>query len=77
MEFSEIIGIIGAALVLVAFFLTNFRNVDEKTKADEICNLLGSLCLIYYAWVGGAWPFFVLNTVWALWSFKILLSKSK
>ena len=77
MDLTQIIGILGAGMVLLAFFLTNKPGYDSsKNKLDEWLNFLGSVLLIYNAWVTGAVPFLILNTVWALWSLRVLLLKT-
>lgn len=74
----QIFGIAGAAMVLTAFFLTNYPGYNnDKTKLDETLNFLGSFMLMGNAYMTGAWPFLVLNIVWASWSLHMLVRKHK
>ena len=77
MDIYYILGIIGAVCVLGAFFISNFNHLSDRTRWDEILNLVGSTLLIIYAWNGSVWPFVVLNVIWAAWSLWILLPFSQ
>lgn len=37
-------------------------------------NFIGSSLLVYYAVVGEAWPFVILNGVWGLYSLKDIIA---
>ncbi len=60
------IGSLGALILLVAFALEQTRVISDKSYVYDGANVVGSLLLGYYAWVGGVWPFVVLEAVWAL-----------
>lgn len=75
MDYAYYFGILGAAMIMAAFFLKNMGNLDDNTLYDESLNLLGATFLIIYAWDLQAWPFFVLNTIVAVWSAKMLVVK--
>jgi hypothetical protein len=75
MDYPYYIGVLGAAMIMVAFFMKNLGNVDQGTLYDESLNLLGATFLIIYAWDLQAWPFFILNTLIAVWSAKVLVEK--
>ena len=76
MDLPYYFGLLGAAMIMTAFFLKNMGNLDDKTLYDESLNLLGASFLIIYAWDLQAWPFFVLNVLVAVWSGKVLLEKT-
>lgn len=64
------IGTSGAGIILV-FFLLNQTNVLKNTsKLYDFGNLVGSLILMYYAYILWSIPFMILNGVWALYSLK-------
>lgn len=75
MDYIYFFGVFGAAMVMTAFFLKNLGNLDKDTFYDEVLNLLGSTFLIIYAWDLAAWPIFILFTIWAVWSGKVLIEK--
>lgn len=75
MDYPYYIGILGAAMMMTAFLLRNLGNLDDETFYDEILNLTGAAFLIIYSWDIQAWPFFVLNAIWAVWSAKVLVEK--
>jgi len=70
-------GIIGVVFILIAFIIGNYNDLDKRTKADEIFNLLGSLLLLAYAIDGGLLPFVILNAIWAGWSVWLLIPKKR
>ncbi len=63
---STIIGITGMFCILSAFVLDEFTKINRETKLNNSINLIGSSMLVYYAFAIKAWPFFVLNSVWAI-----------
>ncbi len=75
MDYPYFIGVLGAAMIMTAFFLRNMGSLEKETLYDESLNLLGATLLIIYAWDLQAWPFFVLNAIIAVWSAKVLLEK--
>ncbi|MBW2973764.1 hypothetical protein KY346_05190 [Candidatus Woesearchaeota archaeon] len=66
----ELSGIIGAAIILFAFFM----NQTEKWKSDSVIydatNFVGAVLLGVYSYALRAWPFLVLNIIWALVSLR-------
>ena len=67
---SLIIGIIGMLLILIAFFMVQRHRWSQDDVIYDLLNLIGSVLLVYYGIIGKAWPFVVLNAVWALYSLK-------
>jgi hypothetical protein len=61
----EILGWIGMALIIGAYFLVTVRRVDSSSLLYQWMNVIGALGLI----VNGAWnhayPSTVLNVIWA------------
>ncbi|NCP67672.1 hypothetical protein GW756_05380 [bacterium] len=76
MDYIYFFGAIGSAMMLAAFFLKNLGDLDDNTIYDEVMNLLGSTFLIIYTWDLNAWPLFIMFTIWAVWSAKVLVEKT-
>jgi hypothetical protein len=74
METSLVIGSIGAGLILVAFIALQLHYVSDEDVRYDAANALGSVFLVYYAYMGGVWPFVILNTVWGLVSLRDVIS---
>lgn len=64
------LGSLGAALILLAFVMGQLHRWKDTYFIYDLVNLVGSLLLVYYAWVGHSWPFLILNGVWALISLR-------
>jgi len=66
MSIFYIIGIVGAILLLFGFIVRKNKKIGVGTVFFNVLNLFGSTFLTLYAWDGAAWPFFILNGVWAI-----------
>lgn len=77
MDLFYIAGVIGVVCILIAFIIGNYSDLDKRTKADELFNLVGSLLLLAYAIDGMLWPFIILNSIWAAWSVWLLIPKKR
>jgi len=63
--FSFAIGLVGMIFILVAFVLDEFyRRFRPDTVQYNLLNIIGSGCLIIYAYSLKGWPFLMLNAVW-------------
>lgn len=67
-------GIIGMCFVFVGFFMIQTHRWTPDNTAYDVINVIGSGMLMYYAFVGGAWPFFILNAVFGLFSLKEVIA---
>jgi len=65
-----LVGILGAALVLVAFVMEQFHIWRDDELRYDFVNFIGGTLLVIYALVLKAYPFAVLNGVWALVSLR-------
>lgn len=65
-----IIGIVGMLLVLVGFIMIQTHRWTADDFGYDFVNFLGSSGLMYYGYVGHAWPFVILNGIFALYSLK-------
>jgi hypothetical protein len=70
MDIHLIIGSLGAAIILIAFIALQFHYITDEDVRYDAANAVGSAFLVWYAYVGGIWPFFILNTVWGLVSLR-------
>ncbi len=57
-------------LILIGFFLIQSHTISQDDFSYDILNFIGSVLLIIYGIAGKAWPFVILNSVWALYSLK-------
>jgi len=62
---SIIIGVIGMVLLLTAFALNLMRRITENSMLYIVMNILGAGLSVYYAWTLEAYPFIILEGVWA------------
>ena len=76
----RVIGWIGAALVLLAFFLVGRKHMLPESRASAMMNLVGALLLgantIYFSAYASA----ALNIIWAViagWNLRSSLIKSR
>ena len=72
----ELIGWLGAGLLLLGFALNLFRKIDANSNTYLLLNLVGSLLLLYNAYQNGAFPFVAVNFVWVIFSGLKLVKKS-
>jgi membrane-bound ClpP family serine protease len=73
MELLELMGWLGAGLLLLGFALNIFQKIHAESNAYLLLNLVGSALLLYNAYMNGAFPFVAVNTVWVVFSsFKLI-----
>lgn len=70
MDITLIIGVSGAILILVGFVANEFGKLTVRSLTYDLLNLFGSLLLLWYGIQLSAWPFVMLNTIWALVSLR-------
>lgn len=75
MTYIDYVGIAGATIILVFFLLNQTHRISTDEKIYDLFNFFGSALLVAYSILIEAWPFFVLNSVWALFSLKDFLKK--
>lgn len=75
--FIEIIGWIGAVLIVGSYFF----NINGKLKSSSlvyiICNLLGGIFFTINTLVHGAYPSMIVNIIWVIIAVAALLKKDK
>lgn len=75
MDMMTIIGILGAGLILIGFLANEFGKLTAESFRYDLINLVGSVLLIWYGVELSAWPFVVLNSIWALVSLRDVVKK--
>lgn len=73
LNLTEILGITGAALVLVAFAMNQSNKWTNDSYNYDLTNFIGSAMLLLYGLILETYPFVALNAIWALFSLKDLL----
>ncbi len=60
----DVIGWLGAALLLAAYALVSARRLQGNAISYQILNLVGGACLVVNTIYYGAFPSSVVNLVW-------------
>ena len=66
MSGSEIIGSIGVALLLIAFFMNSFGMLTSDSRAYQAMNAVGAAISCYASYLIGFAPFVVLEAIWCV-----------
>lgn len=72
--YVQVVGVIGACLVLFGFYRISIGKWTNKSFWYELDNLIGALCLIFYQLHLRAYINIVLNCIWAIVAFKGITS---
>jgi len=70
---DQLVQIVGAVLILVAFAAAQFGAMDPHSRLYLVLNFVGSLILAVLAWRERQWGFLLLESVWAavsLWGLR-------
>jgi hypothetical protein len=70
---TTLLGVLGALIILVCFVANEFNKLDKHSTLYDLGNVIGSLLLIYYAYLIASWPFILLNAVWGVVALRDLL----
>ena len=62
--FMEVVGWIGALLILADYGLLSAGKLDAKSPAYQWLNVVGAIGFILNSGWNGAWPSAALNVVW-------------
>lgn len=68
MDLLQVIGWLGAILLLVAFILNLSGKMLATSTMYLILNLIGSALLLYNAYENEAYPFVTVNSFWVIFS---------
>lgn len=66
MQISDVIGIAGVSLLLVAFFLNLFGIIEKEAKFYIVLNFVGAAIACYASVLIHFMPFVVLEGTWSL-----------
>ncbi len=58
------LGTVGAAMLLVAYWLVSKNKIKGESKTYQLLNVVGSVILAVYAGLLQAWSSMALNIVW-------------
>lgn len=72
---SSILGWIGMAGILLAYFLNSFGLLAPNTLLYPTLNLIASICMGLHVWDHRAYPAMLLNTAWAIIALVALLQQ--
>jgi len=61
----EVVGWVGAALLLAAYFLISAKRLHGRSKIYHLMNLLGGSFIALNSFVNSAFPSTALNAVWS------------
>jgi hypothetical protein len=63
---DQIVQVIGALLILVAFVAAQFGVLGTNSRTYLLLNLIGSVVLTWLAWSERQYGFLLLEAVWAM-----------
>ncbi len=64
------LGIFGAALILLAFVLEQLNIWKNSDLIYDLVNFIGGALLVTYGLLIAAYPFVILNIIWAVFSLR-------
>ena len=62
--FAQVVGWIGAFLVVLAYFLVSYKKVQGNSRIYQLMNLIGAVGVAINASYQEAWPPFAIQVVW-------------
>lgn len=66
MATSTLVGSLGVALLLIAFFLNLIKRLPQDSLGYIVLNMVGAGLACYASWLIGFLPFVVLEGAWTL-----------
>ncbi len=73
----DILGWIGAALILTGYALISFRRVEGNSFSYQLLNIFGSVLLAVNTLYYGAIPSSLVNIIWAIIAIFAILTIAK
>ena len=73
MDSALFIGIVGMVFILLAFAFNQFELWKTDDLTYDLANFIGGAMLTYYAFVGNALPFLILNGIWTIVSLRDII----
>jgi hypothetical protein len=77
MTYNDIIGSIGVALILIAYFLNTERLITVNGKLFYVMNIFGAGIACYASYLLNYWPFVILEGTWVFVSIYGLMRAMK
>ena len=62
--FAQIVGWVGAFLVVLAYFLVSYKKVEGDNRIYQFMNLFGALGVGVNVFYQQAWPALAIQVVW-------------
>ena len=66
MNFSEIMGSLGVAILLLAFLLNMLKIIKTESLSYLLLNFIGAAIACFASWLIPYFPFVILEGVWAV-----------
>ena len=66
MTYNDIIGSIGVALILIAYFLNTEGLIPVNGKLFYVVNIIGAALATYASFLINYWPFVILEGTWTM-----------
>jgi hypothetical protein len=66
MSYNDIIGTLGVAIILLAYYLNTGNLVIKNGKLFYVMNIIGAALACYAAYLIEYWPFVILECAWTL-----------
>lgn len=77
MTYNDILGTIGVALILLAYFLNTARLLPQDGRVFYVMNMVGAALACYASYLIGYMPFVILEGTWTLVSIYGLMRAMK
>jgi hypothetical protein len=77
MTYNDIIGSVGVAVILLAYFLNTERLIPVNGKLFYVMNTIGAALACYASYLIGYMPFVILEGAWTLVSIYGLMRTMK
>jgi hypothetical protein len=77
MTYNDLIGTVGVALILLAYFLNTERLIPLNGKLYFVLNTIGAALACYASYLIGYMPFVILEGAWTLVSIYGLMRTMK
>lgn len=77
MTYNDIIGTVGVALILLAYFLNTTKVITINGKLFYVLNMIGAALACYASFLIDYWPFVILEGTWVLVSIYGLMKVMK
>ncbi|HET6488515.1 MAG TPA: hypothetical protein VFG28_02045 [Syntrophales bacterium] len=75
MDAPTVIGSMGVALLLLAFFLSLFKFIAQDSFACIGMNVAGAALACWSSWIIAFIPFIILEAVWCMVAFAALVQR--